>query len=705
MAAPLAYTTVSAQYCTDAAGNLISNATISFQPCNNQGVAISFRVGATGQVVSRAVLAQVNSGAFSINLPDTTLTSPANVAYLVTITDNTTRQSLLGPGYTIQPFGSTWNFDTFVPNVGSTLATIQNGPVGATGTPGVLTGVYNGPLTLAPTITIPGAVVDQATPSKVPNTYVDLVTDKNGNIQAGVRASGLQDFNAGVNVSGGTTTDTLASQSSMSYSSSTALTSLLANSVVDQATPSNSNSYVECLTDKAGNTAWGVDATGNFHVGADLILHGTTKSVSGLFATPNQPQNLEVSAAINTSLTKYAANVYACTGQSLGAGLHSVPLISTVQQYNNEMLVGDVRCGVDNGSAIASSTYTSIVPLVEAVDNSGVSSGVQLGQTIASSMGQLLSFEFMKRGFVTPGEFVNACYTGHDYASIKQGTQTYNNLLTMVTALKTYTTGPIGVRCVSLVHGENDDYEVNPNYTADIIALQSNYQTDLSNITGQTDTIFLQLCQQNSWTSYAVKATPVTAQQQLAACEQNSNILFVCPKYNLPYYSDGIHLSAQGEYYLGEYHAKCSLTTQLGLYWTGLRPRPGYPVRIGKHIAIDFFVPVTPLVLDTHLVTQPTNVAGSMYGFEFDDGSGAPPAISNVQIVGNTTVMLTLAALPNPPSGATMYVRYAYTGVPGAAAGPTTGARGNLRDSDPYPSQLDGTQLPNWCATFIKPVS
>ena len=48
-------------------------------------------------------------------------------------------------------------------------------------------------------------------------------------------------------------------------------------------------------------------------------------------------------------------------------------------------------------------------------------------------------------------------------------------------------------------------------------------------------------------------------------------------------------------------------------------------------------------------------------------------------------------------------IRYAHTGGVGQPAGPTTGARGNLRDSDATPSR-HGYPLFNWAVHFDEPV-
>ena len=72
------------------------------------------------------------------------------------------------------------------------------------------------------------------------------------------------------------------------------------------------------------------------------------------------------------------------------------------------------------------------------------------------------------------------------------------------------------------------------------------------------------------------------------------------------------------------------------------------------------------------------------------------PNIESVDVTAPDTVTIKLASAP---TGNNKRLRYAFTGTPGANGGPTTGARGNLRDSDSTKS-LYGFMLYNWCVTF-----
>lgn len=134
---PAGWVQVTAAHTMDA-GVLIANGTVSFAPVGNTGVATSFRVGSAtgGQAGPDPWTAAVTNGAFTILVPDSVLAYPTEVCYSITITDNASGNSILGPGYTcVQPAGSggaisgsqawctagtggagaTCNFDNFLP--------------------------------------------------------------------------------------------------------------------------------------------------------------------------------------------------------------------------------------------------------------------------------------------------------------------------------------------------------------------------------------------------------------------------------------------------------------------------------------------------------------------------------------------------------------------------------------------------------------
>jgi len=122
----------------------------------------------------------------------------------------------------------------------------------------------------------------------------------------------------------------------------------------------------------------------------------------------------------------------------------------------------------------------------------------------------------------------------------------------------------------------------------------------------------------------------------------------------------------------------------------------------GNLVTLSYNIPAPPLALDTTLISDPGN-----RGFVYSDDSAAPPSITAVGLAdGNTQVRIHLSAAPTAPAGH-RHIKYAYVGSLGCGgggcnAGPLSGPRGNLRDSDPLMSRLDGgdsIHLYNWAAT------
>lgn len=135
---PAGYTLVSASHLTDASGAVL-NGTIRFTPTTTNGVPVAFQINGTGQSIRSAVTAQVVLGAFSINLADTSLTTPQNICYDCQVFDQDGGLVLGGSdsGYEqFQPAGSAFDFDTYVP-AAPALAVVQP-PVGTLSATGLL---------------------------------------------------------------------------------------------------------------------------------------------------------------------------------------------------------------------------------------------------------------------------------------------------------------------------------------------------------------------------------------------------------------------------------------------------------------------------------------------------------------------------------------------------------------------------------------
>jgi len=363
------------------------------------------------------------------------------------------------------------------------------------------------------------------------------------------------------------------------------------------------------------------------------------------------------------------------TGQSLSVGYQASPPLTVAQPYTNRMFSAGVMPG---GSGL-----TSLAPLVEATV-----------ETISSAMANgLIALNNEGQSMLVSGHGVSSA----PYSSIAKGTGPYASGMAQVTGGKNIAIAESTthrVSAITVIHGEQDGANNNASYKANLVQWQADYETDCKAITGQTGTIPMFLCQIASWTKYSQTNSLVPNQQLDASVENPGKIYFVTPKYFLPYQPDGIHLTNEGERWLGEYYAQAMSAVFTGADWQPVRPLT--LTRTANKIKVVFNVPYGPLVFDTVNVSDPGN-----YGFSYvDDSSSA--TITGVTIIAPDTVEITLSATP---SGANKKVGYAFFGTVGNGAGPITGPRGCLRDSNPAVGASSGRSLANWCPVFQKVVS
>lgn len=372
------------------------------------------------------------------------------------------------------------------------------------------------------------------------------------------------------------------------------------------------------------------------------------------------------------------------TGQSLSVG-QAAGVVSATQPWSNLMFNTGVRAG-GNG-------LQSFVPLVEQ------SNGVY-GETIASGLANRIALltALADPNGIASVQLVSTHGVGSaTYAELRRDTQPYWNGLAQALAgwnLSIAQGTTYAVRAVAVLHGEADHVVGNEVYTADLIEWQADYERDLRELLGQPYPIPLFFCQMSSFTHYGSATSTIPAQQLEATRERPDRIFLVGPKYFLRYVSDGVHLTASSQRRLGEYYARVYERVLLdGEPW-----RPLMPIEVeleSDAIDVRFHVPTPPLVLDTVAVTDPGH-----YGFEYWDDSETPPTITAVAITAEDTVRITLS---EAPTALERRIRYAYTGLPNADAGPDTGPRGNLRDSDPLLG-TNGIPLHNWSVHFDEPV-
>jgi hypothetical protein len=274
------------------------------------------------------------------------------------------------------------------------------------------------------------------------------------------------------------------------------------------------------------------------------------------------------------------------------------------------------------------------------------------------------------------------------------------------TAGKTY-----GVGAVVITHGEAD--AGNTDYGNELYQMWSDYNADLAVITGQTRSIPLLVSQQDSVPTGLGMGSASTLAQWQVGVDHPGDVICTGPKYQYPYYTDGVHLTATGYDMLGEKYGEVFFhAVALGDGWQPLQPVSADAS--GNVINVHFHVPVGPLAWDDSNVVAPQGLQpewANGRGFEVQLAS-APELIESVQIVGDMmdTVQITCA---DTVEGQNVGVAYAYTAATGLTQTLTsdgftyrngTVRWGQLMDSDPLVGSTSGIAQPNYAVSFYIPV-
>jgi hypothetical protein len=411
-------------------------------------------------------------------------------------------------------------------------------------------------------------------------------------------------------------------------------------------------------------------------------------------ATPPQPDaSLDAGPSLPSPSFVYRdLNHVLGTGEGLALGVFGTPPITTVQPYSNLTFATGAMSGDTN--------LTSFIPLVEGDVVPGTIVPVEtMSTSFANAITRVARTQFVVG--LPPGK------TSHDllvsvhgargapYAALKKGTAPYAAGLAQAQAgrdLAVAAGQSYVVRAVTNVHGESDSEAGNTAYAANLLEWQTDYETDIRAITGQSDPIPMFVSQPSSWTRGS--GLPTTSLIPGAMLDAHvaapGKVVLVGPKYHLPYAADGVHLSAVGYQQLGEEYAKVYRRVILeGKPWEPVRPMA--VTRVDAEIFLDMYVPSPPLTFEDLRVTDPGHA-----GFEWVDDGPDTPSIVAVIILNGKTVAIQLS---HAPTGGHHRLRYAFTGVPGVPAGPRTGPRGIIRDSDPTMS-VAGVPLYNYCVHF-----
>lgn len=375
------------------------------------------------------------------------------------------------------------------------------------------------------------------------------------------------------------------------------------------------------------------------------------------------------------------------SGQSLAAGSSTTSALSTTVVGSNQTVYGIVYNSAPSG--ITSAPNLACHPfgdLIETDSSESPRSGI--GNYFYTLTGQSV--------FVATGAKGSSAYT-----AIKSGTAPYIQLERMMEAAAARD----GDKCAAfvLIHGEDDHAAgtTRTQYAANIVEFRTDLMAKCRAI-GSGGELPTYVTQFSSWTDDNFTGTNTTSVIPLAdydAARANMGRIFlVQPFYNWTHAADGVHLSNTSSRAMG---AKIGQAMAAGPAWQPLWPRINSPVsRTTNVITLYLYTPFPPLVVDT---TTITGVSATTRGFEYTDDS-SPPSITAVDCSAacNGNICSCQITLSGTPTGANKKLRYAYTGTDNQPGGPTTGPRGNIRDSDT--ASWQGTNLYNWLVHFEETV-
>lgn len=289
------------------------------------------------------------------------------------------------------------------------------------------------------------------------------------------------------------------------------------------------------------------------------------------------------------------------------------------------------------------------------------------------------------------------------YSQVKKGTQPWTNMEVSLESAG----ARLGFPCAGLYveHGESDHQNLTSRaqYAVNLSEWQTDFQNECNASTPTRNvTAPLFIAQFSSWTAGILinhaTTSPIPMAVYDAARAYPERIKLIGPHYYITHGGDGVHPANTNRRTMG---AMAGKAMAVGPTWQPLWPRLTSPVsRSTNVITVYLYTPVPPLVVDT---TNITGVSATTRGFEYTDDS-SPPSITAVDCSaacsGNTcSCQITLSGTP---TGANKKLRYAYTGVDGNFGGPSTGPRGNIRDSDTATWQ--GANLYNWLVHFEEAV-
>jgi hypothetical protein len=415
-------------------------------------------------------------------------------------------------------------------------------------------------------------------------------------------------------------------------------------------------------------------------------------------ATPTRAPRQGLAPSEQVAVTEVCGMVV--DGQSLSQGYYS-SIVSVSQPYQNLTFSAGPRSTKD-GSTGSNPGTGALAPLVENSLYGYVNDDQVHGETPCSgAANSYTALAIRENGLTAAQAVVFASAPGHDGYTInqlKKGSAWYRVLsdhLAEAPALFAAQGRSFAWNFMPWVQGETDaaNGKGQGAYTEDLIQLRRDAETEAQAATGQNTPLYMLTYQ----TTSRIKISTGTALGQLDAARRDPRIILAGPIYHLPRAPDGLHLTGESSKWLGAQMGK--LAKQIAL--DKVRPVRFDIVSataVGTSLTVQLSPPWLPVRIDVHSVG-----AATQYGFRVVD-DGGDVALADIKAVADR-VTGTLAR----PLGANPRLRYGLDYL-GDGMSISTGASGNVRDSDPATAIIDAASgdvrpLYNWLPAFEQAIA
>ena len=400
-------------------------------------------------------------------------------------------------------------------------------------------------------------------------------------------------------------------------------------------------------------------------------------------------------------------------GQSLSVGSQGVPPISTdVIQPDYALMFDGVNARLDSSGTLGRTNLTNFnkVSGFEAIhvknntsdaadDLSKEMLHIPFAQKVADILAvendapiRLLSFAAGVGG--TPLDLDDFPQYDQTGVGLKKGSNAYANLINAISKAKELAAvkgWSVVVPYILYQHGEAD--ASNANYALRLNTLISDLNTDIKNITGQTQGVrFSAMLKANH---YGFGTVGLEQMMQVAKDNALFNIIgSTYPAEPASWASDFTHRSARGYNYMGYMYAK-AFVHELKRGFDSYQGLTFKNAEISnQEITVTLNVPVAPIQYKTTDVVLPDPT----WGFRVVQND-MEVSISNVQIVASNSLKITLVNAPGAGEITLSCAMYGHSGSLALAGIP----RSNICDSDQsFGFTTGGDSTENWLIPFTK---